>query len=274
MRFFPTLAALAVVAAACGSGTDALGFVASSPGTIGVGEQRVLVAVIDRDTQQFLIEGEVEATATLRDENGSPLGTAPAQLVWTIPDVRGLLSFSLNIPEPATYQITVETEEWGELGPMGLTSVADPAVVAPGDAAPLSETRTSDDHPVDAITSDPDPNPRFYEMSVAEAVSSGPSVVVFATPAWCSSQACGPLLDQVGELSADYPGLNFVHIEIYEDISVGSIEELEAVPAVREWGLPSEPWVFVTDDTGTVTHAFEGAASDAELRAAFDRVSG
>lgn len=274
MRLLPALAALAIVAAACGSGTDAFAFVASSPGTIGVGEQRILVAVIDRDTQQFLVEGEVEATATLRDENGSPLGTAPAQLVWTIPDVRGLLSFTLDIPEPATYQITVETEEWGELGPMGLTSVADPAVVATGDAAPPSQTRTSGDHPLDAITSDPDPNPRFYEMSVAEAVSSGPSVVVFATPAWCSSQACGPLLDQVGELSADYPGLNFVHVEIYEDISVDSIEKLEAVPAVREWGLPSEPWVFVTDGAGTVTHAFEGAASDAELRTAFDQVSG
>jgi hypothetical protein len=274
VRLLPALASLALVLSACGSGADAFAIVASSPGTIGVGEQRVLVAVIDRETQQFLVEDEVEATATLRDENGSPLGTAPAELVWTIPDVRGLLSFTLDFPEPATYQLTVETEEWGELGPVGLVSVADPAVVSPGDAAPPSETRTSDSHPIDEITSDPDPDPRFYEMSVAEAVSRGPSVVVFATPAWCSSQACGPLLDQVGELSADYQGLNFVHVEIYEDISVESIEELEAVPAVTEWGLPSEPWVFVTDATGTVTHAFEGAASDTELRAAFDQVSG
>lgn len=273
MRPLSALAALALVVAACASGPDAFAIVASSPGTIGVGEQRILVGVIDRETQQFLVEEEVEATATLRDENGSPLDTAPAELVWTIPEVRGLLSFSLDFPEPATYQLTVDTKEWGELGPVGVVSVADPVVVAPGDEAPRSETRTSDSHTIDEITSDPDPNPRFYEMSVAEAVASGPSVVVFATPAWCSSQACGPLLDQVGELSAEYPGLNFVHVEIYEDISVDSIEELQAVPAVREWGLPSEPWVFVTDGEGTVTDAFEGAASDAELRAAIERAS-
>jgi hypothetical protein len=274
MRLLPAVTAVALVLGACGSGPDAFAVVASSAGTIGVGEQRVLVAVIDRDTTQFLVEEEVEATATLRDENGSPLGSAPAELVWTIPDVRGLLSFTLDFPEPATYQLTVETEEWGELGPVGLVSVADPAVVSPGDPAPRSETRTSAAHPIDEITSDPDPNPRFYEMSVADAVAAGPTAIVFATPAWCQSQACGPLLDQVGELSTDYPGLNFVHVEIYEDLTVDSFEELEAVPAITEWGLPSEPWVFVTDATGTVTHAFEGAASDSELRGAFDEVSG
>ncbi|MGH8944546.1 MAG: hypothetical protein ACRDVL_00150, partial [Acidimicrobiia bacterium] len=69
------LAGLVIIG--CGSGTDALPFVASSPGTIGVGEQRVLIGLIDRETQEFLVDGEVEAVATLRDENGSPLHTAP-----------------------------------------------------------------------------------------------------------------------------------------------------------------------------------------------------
>lgn len=273
MRRLVGLALAGLLLSACGSGVDGFAFIASSPGTLGVGEQRVLIGVIDRETQQFLIVGEVEAVATLRDENGSPLDTSPAELVWTVPDVRGLLAFRFDVPEPATYQITIETEEWGELGPIGLVSVADPMVVTPREAAPESDTRTSDEHALEDITSDPDPNPGFYEMSVAEAVSSGPSVIVFATPAWCTSQACGPLVDQVGELSGDYPDLNFVHVEIYQDIHVGSIDELEAVPAVIEWGLPSEPWVFVTDTTGVVTHSFEGAASDAELRVAFDEVS-
>lgn len=267
------LALAALLITACGSGTDAFPFVANSPGTIGVGEQRVLVGVIDRETQQFLVDGEVEATATLRDENGSPVDTSPAELVWTVPEVRGLLAFRFDIPEPATYQVTIETGEWGELGPIGLVSAADPAVIARGEQAPPSETRTTTEHTLDEITSDPDPNARFYEKSVAEAVSSGPSVIVFATPAWCSSQACGPLLDQVGELSGSYPDLNFVHVEIYEDIHVDSVDQLRAVPAVTEWGLPSEPWVFVTDADGVVTRSFEGAANDAELRAAFEEVS-
>lgn len=274
MRRILAVALVGSVLTSCGSGGDAFPIIASSPGTVGVGEQRILVAIVDRETQQFLVADEVEAEATLRNEDGSPLDSAAAEVVWTVPEERGLLSFTIDIPEPATYQLTVETEQWGELGPVGLVSVAEPKVVTAGDPAPASETRTSSSHPLEEITSDPDPNEKFYEMTVAEAVSTGPSVIVFATPAWCSSQACGPLLDQVGALSSDYPRLNFVHVEIYEDIDVGSVDELEAVPAVHEWGLPSEPWVFVTDAEGTVVRAFEGAASDAELRRAFEEVGG
>jgi hypothetical protein len=51
------------------------------------------------------------------------------------------------------------------------------------------------------------------------------------------------------------------------------VEDLITVEATSEWGLPSEPWVFVVDDSGVVTAAFEGAASDAELMAAFDAVT-
>ncbi|MGH3650424.1 MAG: hypothetical protein ACRDU9_06895, partial [Acidimicrobiia bacterium] len=113
-----------------------------------------------------------------------------------------------------------------------------------------------------------------YEMTVAEAVESGPSVLVFATPAWCTSQTCGPMLDQVQAISLEYPSLNYVHVEVYENIHVTNREDLILVPAVEEWGLPSEPWLYVTDGDGMVTAAFEGAVSDDELRSALDAVSG
>ena len=65
-----------------------------------------------------------------------------------------------------------------------------------------------------------------------------------------------------------------MHVEIYENIHVSNRNELIVVPAVEEWNLPSEPWLYVTDDSGTVTAAFEGAVSDAELRAALEEVAG
>jgi hypothetical protein len=34
------------------------------------------------------------------------------------------------------------------------------------------------------------------------------------------------------------------------------------------WNLPSEPWVFVIDETGTVTARFEGAVTGDELASA------
>lgn len=264
---------LSLAAVACGSGVNPRGIMASVPGSLGVGEQRVLIALEDADTGESLASPDTEVTATLRDRIGTPLGEYQGEFVWMIPDVRGLYRFDMEIPGPGTFQVTLEGEGISETAPVGLVAAEDPAVIEEGEQAPLSDTRTTESHDLDDITTDPDPDPAFYEMTVAEAVQAGPSVLVFATPAWCVSQTCGPLLNQVKALTDDYPDLNYVHIEIYENIGADSFQDLIAVPAVSEWGLPSEPWVFVTDNRGVVTAAFQGVASDDELSSAFDQVS-
>jgi hypothetical protein len=275
-RLIPGLLGLAILLAACGSDeVEPFAVVASSNGSIGIGEQRVLFALVDPETDQFLASPDREASVTIRDENGSPLDTYPMEFIWTIPDVRGLYVAHVDIPEAATYQATIDAEGLATAGPAGFVAFDDPPLIEPGEEAPASQTRTSADFPdLSVITSDPEPDPAMYESSVASAVTSGaPTVIVFATPAFCASQACGPLLDQVKALRPAYPGVEFIHVEIYEDLQVDSPDELTAVPATSEWGLPSEPWVFVVDGSGVVTSAFEGAASDAELTAAIDAVS-
>ena len=59
-----------------------------------------------------------------------------------------------------------------------------------------------------------------------------------------------------------------MHVEIYENLDADSFEDLVTGPAVAEWGLPSEPWVFVTDAEGLVRARFEGAVDPVELSAA------
>lgn len=248
--------------------------VASNQLGIGLGEQRVLIALIDLNTQAFVASPDVAVTATLRSDVGSPLGEYSGEFVWIVPGVRGLYSFRFDFPAAGTYQVTVDAGDLGVTGPVGVIASEDPRVVMPGEAAPLSVTRTIPEYELADITSDPNPEPSFYEMTVADAISSGPSVIVFGTPAWCTSQACGPMLDQVKALAAEFPGLHFVHVEVYDNIHVETFEELEFVPAVQEWGLVAEPVIFVTDASGVVSAAFEGAASDNELRAAFQAVSG
>ncbi len=251
-----------------------MGRLASTQGSIGTGEQRILVAVIDLPTGEMVAVPDVTPVAILRDDIGSPLGEYEGSFLWTIPDVVGLYAFYVDIPGAATYQLDIDAGELGELAPIGFVAVDDPVQITVGDQAPLSVTRTLADAPLEDLTSDPTPDESFYEMTVAEAVGSGPSVLVFATPVWCTSQSCGPMLNQVQQLASDYPDLNYVHVEVYENIHVTSREDLVLVPAVQEWGLPTEPWLYVTDATGTVTAAFEGAVSDEELRGALEQVSG
>lgn len=277
MRRIILLLALTAVVAACSNNPGSANVqaqVASNQFGIGLGDQRVLVALIDLSTSQFVASPDVEVVATLRDSVGAPLGQYDGEFVWIVPDVRGLYAFNFNFPEAATYQVTVNAGSLGETGPVGVIASENPRVVGVGEEAPLSVTRTSHDHSLRDITSDPNPDPAFYELTVAEAVEAGPSVIVFGTPAWCASGACGPLLEQVKTLSGQFPGLNFVHVEIFEDIHVASRDELVPVPSVEEWGLVSEPIIFVTDRGGIVSASFEGAASDRELREAFAAVNG
>ncbi len=265
---------MALFAVACSEDANSLGQLATSPNSIGTGQQRILVGVIDLPTGDMVATPDVTPVAVLRDEIGSPLGEYEGQFLWTIPDVVGLYAFHVDLPGPASYQLDIDAGSLGKLAPLGFVAVDDPVQVTVGDLAPLSDTRTLEDAPIEELTSDLTPEESYYELTVAEAVEAGPSVLVFATPAWCTSQSCGPMLDQVQELEADYPDLNYVHVEVYENIQVTDSSDLVLVPAVAEWGLPTEPWLYVTDATGTVTAAFEGAVSDTELRAALDEVTG
>lgn len=273
MRRALILAVVAVLAVACSDSPNTVGQLATSPNSIGTGQQRILVGVVDLPTGDLVATPDVTPVAVLRDEIGSPIGEYEGDFLWTIPDVVGLYAFHVDIPGPATYQLDVDAGRLGQLAPLGFVASDDPVQVTIGEPAPLSETRTLEDAPIDQLTSDPTPEESYYRMTVAEAVESGPSVLIFATPAWCTSQSCGPMLDQLQVIDDDYPDLNYVHVEVYENIQVTDRNDLVLVPAVTEWGLPTEPWLYVTDQSGTVTAAFEGAVSDEELRAALDQVT-
>jgi hypothetical protein len=265
-----------LVLGACSSESVApFGIVASSQ-PVGTGEQRVMLGLIDQDTNEYLASPDRPATVTLRNEDGAPIETYDTEFMWTAEDVRGLYVARMEIPAAGTYQVTIDAEGFSTAGPMGLVAVEDPGVVEAGDPAPASETRVAADFPdLSVISSDSDPDPAMYQMSVADAVTSGvPSVIAFATPGFCVSATCGPLLEQVKGLRESFPDVEFVHVEIYEDLKVTDQSQLTTVPAVAEWGLPSEPWVFVVDSSGTVTASFEGAALDEELRSAIDAVAG
>jgi hypothetical protein len=271
-RFLLLLIGAAAVMSACSSGVTPLAIVASNSASIGTGEQRILFAMVDPETNGYLASEDAAATAVLRDEDGTPLGTYDLEFVWTVPEVRGIYAGYFDIPGPGVYQVSVEQEGLAESGPTGFVAADDPPMVGPGESALLSETRTAADvSDLSLITTDPDPDPEMYSMTVAEAVSNGrPAVLVFATPGFCTTQSCGPMLDQVKELRPDYPEVDFVHVEIYDDLQVENVEELVLVDAVVDWQIPSEPWVYIVDEEGTVVAAFEGAVNEDELTAVLD----
>ena len=234
------LAGVAILAA-CSSGADVTASVISTLNTVGPGSQRVLVEVADSDGKTVILEST--PIATLRDENGSPIMTASGEAVWLVPEEAMAYAFVLAIPQPETYQLTIETGDV-ELPPAGFTVVADPQQIEPGETAP----------------------------AVAGAPVAGPALVVFASPAWCPANSCQPLLDQVATAAAD-ADIEFISAEVFANPDVEDESDLELSTDVAAWGIPSQPWLFVVDGDGEVTATFEGAVSDGELSDAVAGVS-
>ena len=114
----------------------------------------------------------------------------------------------------------------------------------------------------------------FHRLSVAEALTRRkPLVVLFASPSFCTSRTCGPSLEVLSALHSIHGDeVNFIHVEIYKDGQPG--EKGEMVPAVAEWALPSEPWLFVVGSDGRLGDKFEGSITVEEVDPSLARVLG
>ena len=136
-----------------------------------------------------------------------------------------------------------------------------------GQIPPAVQTPTiADVDHLSGITTDSNPEQKFYELSIGAALEAGrPAVIVFATPKFCTSQVCGPTLSIVKDVAEDFPQVNFIHVEPYDLDEVP--ERLDPVPAATAWGLPTEPWVFVTDAQGRLAAKYEGSVAPQELKA-------
>lgn len=137
-----------------------------------------------------------------------------------------------------------------------------------GDLAPPSQNRTIETEPdLAKLNSGSDPTAGLYEITVAEAIDSGiPTVVTFATPQFCTSRLCAPVVDSVEAVYEEVgAAANFIHIEIFKDF-----ETFEYTDEIEEWGLISEPWTFVLDGEGRVIAKFGGPVSPRELKQALE----
>lgn len=269
-RLLPLIVAATALLGACGGGNpQPLALVASSPASMQVGEQRVLIGLVDPETQSFLASPDLAATATFTGPDDHTIDAVPLDFIWAVPDARGLYRAVVTFPVAGGWSVRVQADGYPFTEPTPIMISEEAAMPQVGEPAPAVATRTTAEHELGSITTDPDPDPDLYVLSVDDALADDrPTVIVFATPAFCTSATCGPVLETVKRMTGDHPGVDFIHVEIYENLDADSFEDLVTVEAVDVWSLPSEPWVFVTDPAGVVTARFEGTLDAEELEAA------
>ena len=256
-----------------------------------VGPNRMLFNILDSSTNQSIASPDVPVELRFFDFSTSrtePATTTQGTFMSTVEDRPGLYRTEVELTKDGDWGVeAVATELDGStrsgrfVFPVRAEGTT-PAIGAPAIASETPTASTPDE--IAAISTDDDPDPDFYKMSVDEAITaSEPFALVFATPAFCTSQTCGPTLDLVKSVAADFKGrMEFINVEPYElEMVDGSLRPVldennlpVSVPATVEWGLPTEPFIFVVDGDGLVTAKFEGIASEEELEEAFEQVAG
>jgi hypothetical protein len=187
----------------------------------------------------------------------------------------------VNFDRPGNWGVIVsgETADGQEIPSTGLTFnvFEEHFRLAVGDPAPLTvQPLVSDVDDVRDLDTSAEPIVGQHDMTIADAVQSGkPTVIAFATPAYCQTQICGPVKEILDDLYESHKDeANFIHIEPYDvpRMRSGDCASISAclVPALSEWRLESEPWVFIVDADGKVAAAFDGIASYEEMEAALE----
>ena len=306
MRIRWSLAAVAIallgVAAACGgpgessaglgetSQPDVAGSSSGEPGTsqlnailattvLRLGPQRVAFVLTRPDGLVVVPEATVTSVYVDRDGVGE---TKQAHFFLWPYGVRGSYVTELSFDRTGRWRldITVLNAD-GTTGraQLDLDVAREVSVRDIGELPPFADNPTVHDvERLSELTSASSPDPDLYLKTIPEALTTGdPTVVVFSTPAFCTSPTCGPQVDVLTELKDRYPNeASFIHVEVYanpEEIQ-GDLSLARYSPLVEAWGLSSVPgwtnesWTFVLGRDGRIASRFEAFTPLEELEQA------
>jgi len=280
------LVVLALIAAAL----PAASFAASSGGTTGAtivpGTQdyapgKVRISFLLLSSQGAPIYRNRVSASVFRPGKAQPVASGPASLEpigvpgekTELGPITRLYVVHVSIPRAGKYTVLVEAPGKTTLrGSLTITVRTHPRAPAVGSKAIPSKTPTiaSTHGNLAELTTRTPPDKQLLDYSVAGSLAAHKRfVLVFATPKFCQSRTCGPVVDVVDAVRKQFTGsgIRFIHVEVYKDNNPG----LGYNKWVKEWHLPSEPWIFLVGSDGRIKDRFEGSVSVQELAASVRR---
>ena len=254
---------------------------------LSVGANRVSFLLVS--PQALITVPQASVTSLYVPPNGSPpiLGEQKTARFYLWPyGTRGNYATELTFDRPGDWELDVKVQNTDgtiESARVFLEVTESSITPAIGSGPPAASNKTLRDvSSLAQLTSWSTPDPELYQKSIPEAVGAGqPLLVVFASPAFCTSPTCGPQVETVGEVKERYKDrASFIHVEVYDnpDEIQGNLDLARYSPVVEAWGLPgiegylNESWVFILDREGRITAKYEGFASAQELEEGLLRV--
>ena len=237
------------------------------------GENRMAFGMINTDGTPVYGATAVYVAPTPTDEAEGPF-VAPADVLLTEKRYRSKQAATTADPFVAVYGADVKFAKNGQYavlattkkpdgtltGATGQVNVstqkADP-IPAVGEKAPKVHTDTVETAKGDISKIDTRVPPSdMHDVDFADVVGKKPVALLFSTPQLCQSQVCGPVTDMELQMKAKYGDqMTFIHQEVYVDNDI----QKGLRPPLKEFNLPSEPWLFVVDAKGVITSRLEGS---------------
>ncbi len=240
---------------------------------LGTGEQRIAFAVLSNSgllrnpTLTVTVNGPGASESITATYRPFPAGT------------RGIYVAKASFPKAGSYTVDVAVPLDGKSVDLRFpidvrTTPRSPAV---GDRAPASRNRVASDvASLAELTTSTEPDAALYRTRIADALSAGrPFVVVFASPAFCTTPLCGPQVEDLAAIAKQYAGqADFIHIDLYENPHEikGDLSRARRSPLLDDWGLTTDEWTFVVGSDGRVAARFEAYARRDEVEAALTSV--
>ena len=277
-----------LVLAACGgddSGASSIPSVdASASGTDPNRPDRVLVRF---SVDGILAVGKPQRVAVgLADADGLLLTDTPAQLTFQVVSTDGKAIGSAiavdrhaeGLPRPY-YPVVTDIAEPGTYGIVSTVdgievhtafSIVEPDKVPipqPGDQmVPVVTPTTADAKGVNPICTR-EPACDLHQVTLTDGLKEGkPVAFLIATPAYCQTAACGPVLDVLLSQESEFGDrVQMVHAEVYTDSTLANTTE-----AVQDYRLSFEPVLYLASADGVIHTRLDSIFDETELRGALN----
>lgn len=205
---------------------------------------------------------DADLRVRVRDMDGTEVaGPFPAEFVDSGGPL-GIYLTRIDVPEAGRFLLEVtDGEQVGEVA-INVVAPEDSQVPVPGQEAIATATPTVDDDMGVEELCTRQPDCGMHAVSLDEALDAGrPIMLVFATPAYCQTAVCGPVVDTLEEVRTgdDWGDVAFIHVEIFADAG-----RTVSAP-VQAWDLPTEPWLFAIGADGAIVDRIDGIMVAEEL---------
>ena len=217
-----------------------------------------------------------ELTLSVRDPNTDEVASGLTAQLYTEGLPRPYYAFEFTPETAGFYDIVLDTEVGEVITQVQIVEADDPvasAMIGPGDQMPPLLTPTVEDPRGVTPICTREPNCDLHTRTVADVLAAGePFAFLVATPAFCQTVICGPVLDVLLGVLPDVSGVGAVHAEVYADPEAMPTppSEEDFAPVIGELALAFEPVLYTVGADGVVRERLDYIFGEAEIRRALE----